>query len=445
MNTQFNTRPLLLILMVLTMLVWAAGAATADTKTGAGGDPAEFYGRRICEIEVRGNSRSLDTTVQRISDIETGVLLSEDAVAQARINLKKSGLFAEVDIKAVACRPDSAGVAAPDAEAVRLILEVEDKWTLIPVPFFSSDGESLMGGLIVIESNLLGTGKQLISGVMGGTEGLSGFAVFADPALLGSNYRLSLSASGGVGSEEIATPDGETALAFDNNSYGGSFGLGYRFTNRFEAGFRARIEQHELSGISGPAAAGLSSAQLAAEIGESQQQLGLEARYDATVPYGSLLKGFETAARATYSLVLDAPAIDAQASYNLPTIAGQRLRLLAAGGYGERSVISEEPVSGRDGFRTLPFGKATADDFWSAAVAYDVPVLTRGWGAMVISSFYEQGWYHSSAVGRFDFYGPGAGFRIYLRRIAIPALGVDVAYNLQSGRTVFSVAVGMRM
>ena len=32
-----------------------------------------------------------------------------------------------------------------------------------------------------------------------------------------------------------------------------------------------------------------------------------------------------------------------------------------------------------------------------------------------------------------------------LRRIAIPALGVDVAYNLQSDRTVFSVAVGMRM
>lgn len=424
--------------MVLTMLVWAAGAATADTEAGTGGHPAQFYGRRICEIEVRGNRRSLDATVQRISDIEAGALLSEGAVDQARINLKKSGLFAEVDIKASACQPD-------DTEEVRLILEVEDKWTLIPVPFFSSDGESIMGGLVVIESNLLGTGKQLISGAMGGTDGLSGFAVFADPALFRSNWQLSLSASGGVGSEEIATPDGETALEFDNNSYGGSFGLGYRFTNRFEAGFRARIEQHELSGITGPAAAGLSSAQITDEIGELQQQLGLQARYDATVPYGSLLKGFETAARATYSLVLDAPSIDAQASYNLPTIAGQRLRLLAAAGCGERSLISEEPVSGRDGFRTLPFGKATADDYWSAAVAYDVPVLTQGWGAMVISSFYEQGWYRSSAVGQFDFYGPGAGFRIYLRRIAIPALGVDVAYNLQSDRTVFSVAVGMRM
>lgn len=445
MNTQFTIRPLLLILMVLTMLVWAAGAATAETETVTGSDPAQFYGRRICEIEVRGNRRSLDATVQRISDIETGALLSEGAVDQARINLKKSGLFAEVAIKAAACRPDESSAGAPDSEAVRLILAVEDKWTLIPVPFFSSDGDSVMGGLIAIESNLLGTGKQLISGAMGGTEGLSGFAVFADPALLGSNWQLSLSASGGVGSEEIATPDGETALEFDNNSYGGSFGLGYRFSNRFEAGLRVRIEQHELGGISGPASTGLGSAQLTDEIGELQQQLGLQARYDATVPYGSLLQGFETAARAVYSLVEDSPSVDAQASYNLPTTAGQRLRLLAAGGYGQRSVISEEPVSGRDGFRSLPFGKATADDYWSTALAYDIPVLTQGWGAMVISSFYEQGWYRSSAVGQFDFYGPGAGFRIYLRRIAIPALGVDVAYNLQSDRTVFSVAVGMRM
>ena len=444
MNTRITKRPLLHSLMVMTMLLFAAGTAAAgpavaQSETGAAVQddsrpPAQFYGRRICEIEVRGNDRSRDATVQRIADIETGTLLSEAAVAQARINLKKSGLFAEVDIK-----------AAADADQVRLILAVEDKWTLIPAPFFSSDGDSLMGGLILIESNLLGTGKQLISGAMGGSDGLSGFAVFADPALLGSNWRLSLSANGGVGSEEIATPDGETALAFDSNSYGGSFGLGYRFSSRFEAGLRARVEQQELGNISGPAAAGFSASQLTDEIGEVQQQLGLQARYDATVPYGSLLQGFETAAHATYSLVQDSAAIDVQASHNLPTIAGQRLRLLAAGGYGERLVIGEEPVSGRDGFRTLPFGKATADDYWSVALAYDVPVLSQGWGAMVISSFYEQGWYRSSAVGQFDFYGPGAGFRVYLRKLAIPALGVDVAYNLQSGRTVFSVAVGMQM
>ncbi len=436
-------RPPLYSLMVLALFVGAIGPVTADTAAETGGNPEEFYGRRIGEIEVTGNTRSLDSTVKRISDIETGSFLSEGAVAQARINLKKSGLFAEVDIKAADCRPDAAEVDGDNA--VRLILEVEDKWTLIPVPFFSSDGESVMGGLVVIESNLLGTGKQLVSGVMGGTDGLSGFAVFADPALLRSNWQFSLSASGGLGEEEIATPDGKTALTFNSESYGGSFGLGYRFGNRFEAGFRARIEQHELGDISGPSTAGLSSAQLTDEIGESQQQLGLQARYDATVPYGALLKGFETAARASYSFVQDSSAVDAQAALNLPTTAGQRLRLLAAGGYGDRPLISEEPVSGRDGFRTLPFGKATADDYWSAALAYDVPVLTQDWGAMVISSFYEHGWYRSSAVGEFDFYGPGAGFRIYLRRIALPALGVDVAYNLESGRTVFSVAVGMRM
>ena len=143
--------------------------------------------------------------------------------------------------------------------------------------------------------------------------------------------------------------------------------------------------------------------------------------------------------------MVNSPSISGQAALNVPTLAAQRLRLLAAGGFGQRPLLSEEPLSGRDGFRTLPFGKATAKDFWSTAVAYDLPVLTQSWGAVVISSFYEHGWYRSAAAGEHDFYGPGAGFRVYLRKLAIPALGVDAAYNLQSDQTVFSIAVGMQM
>ncbi|HKK65667.1 MAG TPA: hypothetical protein VJ967_07420, partial [Clostridia bacterium] len=150
----------------ITMLLFTWGgiqtALAAETDT----EPAQaYYGREICEIEVRGNARTLDPVVQRIAGLETGSDLDEKSLTQARINLKKSGLFAEVAIKAQPCPAAGAGGSAgKSADApVTLILEVEDKWTLIPVPFFSSDGSSVMGGLVAIESNLLGTGKQLIS------------------------------------------------------------------------------------------------------------------------------------------------------------------------------------------------------------------------------------------------------------------------------------------
>jgi len=447
--------PLSALLYLLLFFVFTSGVfAAEELQTPSGGStqtqpqtqpqtptqtsPQAFYGEPIRAVKVRGNKRTRDATVQRIVQLKTDPILNKETLNQARINLEKSGLFAEVHLSVQPYEPYETESADTIPRGVALLVEVEDKWTLVPVPFFSTDGSTFMGGLIVIESNLLGTGKQLISGAMGGTDGLSGFGVFVDPALFQTRYKLSLSGGGGVGDQEIATPDGKTALSFKSNSISGSLGLGYQFTREFSAGLRVRLEQQEISDIKGPAAENFTQS-------ESQQQLGLQARYDATVPYGSLLKGFEVSGRGSYSFVKKNPAVHGKAALNIPTLSFQRLRLLAAAGWGDLPLIAEQPVSGSDGFRTLPFGKVTADDYWSAAVAYDLPVLSQDWGAMVISSFYEHGWYRSSAVGDFDFYGPGAGFRIYLRKIAIPALGVDVARNLQSGETVFSVAVGMQM
>jgi hypothetical protein len=92
-----------------------------------------------------------------------------------------------------------------------------------------------------------------------------------------------------------------------------------------------------------------------------------------------------------------------------------------------------------------PYNAVTADRWGSGAVLYDLPVLSGGWGALVISHYWEAGAYTNDEVDPRLFWGPGGGFRVYLRQVAIPALGLDLAYNVPDGGLVFSFTLGAQM
>lgn len=107
--------------------------------------------------------------------------------------------------------------------------------------------------------------------------------------------------------------------------------------------------------------------------------------------------------------------------------------------------IAEFSTSDRDGYRTLPYQATTADTWGSAAIAYDLPIFKTSWGTGVISHYWEAGMYATEIIEAQPFFGPGASFRIYLKKVAIPAMGIDIAYNMIDPAWVFSLTVGMRM
>jgi len=420
MKRKYALFILSIIQLVIQLVIISGGLFAAE-------DYQELYGRQIEAIEVSGNTRTNDNAVLRIGGVGTSTEFTRDTQSRIENNLTKSGLFASAIVQA---EPLVNG-------SVKIRIEVKEKWTLLPLPVFFTDGESVMGGLVVIESNLAGTAKQLISGVMGGTDGLSGFAVYVDPAVLQSSWRLTLSGGAGTEKQEVDTPDGSLAYVIKGEALSGSFGLGYKFTDALEIGGRIRFQQYLVDSVEG----GISLP----DGTYTEQQIGLQARFDKTIPYGSLLSGTLSSLEGSYLFKSGEFTQKGMLSLYIPTIASQRLRLLVAGGRGEKPFYLEETVSGRDGFRTLPFGKAVADEYISVSGGYDLPVLEKNWGALVLTGFYELGWYSSTFAGSHDFQGPGGGFRVYLRKVAVPALGLDLAYNLNSRALVFSVAVGMRM
>ena len=383
---------------------------------------------RIDSIHVEGLRRTREAVVLELIDTEPGDSINSTEAEKIEARLVKTGIFASVEVS----------LLSPEAGSTDLLIRVEEKWTLIPIPFFSSDGTEFSGGLILLESNLFGRNKRLISAGFGGTEGVSGFFVYADPSLFGSSWSASVSAAAGTGEVETLTGDETRVRAYSLTQQSAGIGIGYRLSPELRIASRLGFTAWEIADF----VAGIDP-QAPEEGSYLEPQISVE--YDNTRPLDVLLVGPEARLAARWVTLEEGSEISGRAVWGIPLPAESRVRLIGSGGYGSMPVIAESPISSRDGYRTLPYQATRADRYGSAAVFYDLPVLSADWGALVLSHFWEGGLYETEILEAQGFYGPGGGFRVYIRRIALPALGLDIAYNLADSQLVFSFAVGMRM
>ena len=390
----------------------------------------------VASIRIEGLQRTRESVIMNLIDIRPGDPVTEGLESEVEARLLKSGLFADVEVSVIENNTENPDAFAPVSADLRIV--VDEKWTLVPIPFFNTDGDDFSGGLILLESNLLGWNKQLISAGFGGTAGFSGFLLYIDPSLAGSPWSLSLSIGSGSAETETQRPDGELVRKVSLTQQSASFGIGYRLTR--ETRVRARL-----------AAAAWQIDEFTPGLDGKEIEDGgylepeVELRYDATRPLDVLLVGPEAEIRARALSQEGGLEVSGRASLGLALFQTHRLRLIGSGGYGEMPPLAETPISGRDGYRTLPYQATRADRWSSAAAFYDLPLLSAGWGALVLSHYWEAGLYDTEIIDPRPFYGPGGGFRVYVRQIAIPALGLDVAYNIADPAWVFSFTVGMRM
>lgn len=415
--------PALVVVFIAMLLGSGPGAVAVRAQ-----EPAT----RIGDIVIEGLRKTRESVVRNLFNVGPGDPLGAETISEIEAALVDSDLFAEVAVNAQPREPGTSDI----------IIEIDEKWTLIPIPFAASDGSSFSGGLFVIESNLLGLNKQLIGGGFGGTSGFNSFFVYVDPALFQSRWTGNLSAGVGRGEDERETGAGELVRRFSALQRSIGAGIGYRLTDDLEMNARIGVQQwQELDDAAGPAGSG------GTEIPERGTVFPLElsADWDATRAVDVLRVGPEVGTRVGLVLPDRLPTAMLRASLGLSLFDGHRIRLLASGGVGDLPPLLERVVSGRDGYRTLPFGSAAADSYGSGSAIYDLPVIRGGWGALVVSHYWELGARSADSIDQELFYGPGGGFRVYLRQVAIPALGLDVAYNLQGENLVFSFSLGAQM
>jgi outer membrane protein assembly factor BamA len=110
-------------------------------------------GAPIREISISGNEKTKDEVVLFVANVHLGEPCTPALVTRVRTDLETSQLFREVDVSVD---------RSPKYDGARLVIHVRDKhsWIIVPTLYTSPGNRGL--GLAYGDNNLLGTGRKLL-------------------------------------------------------------------------------------------------------------------------------------------------------------------------------------------------------------------------------------------------------------------------------------------
>jgi outer membrane protein assembly factor BamA len=134
-------------------------------------------------VTVAGATRTKGRLIESLAEkcLKKGDYRSWETVNAGALSqcISNSRLFRSVDVA---------------VGASELKVTVDERWTLIPVPYVYSSSDKRAAGLFIFESNLFGYGKTVAAGGSVATEGNSFSLMYFDPAVNFSNHTLSVMA-----------------------------------------------------------------------------------------------------------------------------------------------------------------------------------------------------------------------------------------------------------
>ncbi|HYG69603.1 MAG TPA: POTRA domain-containing protein [Anaeromyxobacteraceae bacterium] len=404
-------------------------ALAAVPILAAAAEPAAPAGVPVARIEVTGNTRTRTDVIVRALRLEAGDVVSVEALPELRRRVLNLRLFSAATVE---LRPAEDGAV--------LEVAVEERWTLLPFPFFSSSGGRWQAGLFAVESNLLGWNKTLVAGGMVSNRGGSAFGLYRDPAIRGSRWTSALSLSWSDTDRERVRRD-VVVDSYTDQRFEASAVVGRRLTPELEVsagGFSVINRPEPREGFAlAPPRGEVHGVQLAVEYeGQDYRDWfdeGLAARLrvqEGLEPLGSTRTFRRVSLAAEYTRALPlAHTFTVRASGDL--VEGD-------------PVLDALQLGARPGSRGFTQNGLWAEEAATLGAEYQVPIWRPRWGTLTANLFVDLGVARWLGHGT-DWAAPGLGLRVYLRNVAIPALGVDVTRAPDTGELVTSVAAGFSL
>lgn len=419
----------------LLVLFGALPLARADAPDDVAAEQRAFLDAHgdlpIAAIRVEGLRRTRASVVEQWIDCAVGTPLSRCDLRAIHERIRRLAIFSQIDV-ALQKTPNGA----------EIVIRLEEKWTLYPVPMLWYSPRTQLAGLILVEANLLGYNKGLGIGAVYSNRGWYTLAGYNDPNIGFTNAWATLHAFLGSGIVENDARDASVEQSFDMTRFDFESALGWTFWDRLSPAWTSvvRVARVGATHVAGgePATDGTVGIQGFYLVYSDRRYREL---YD---------EGLRLSAEVQHAFPLDrtTPAYD-DVSFDGKWARPAPLRgffdVRAHAFVGPLPIVFEERLGGLPGSRTLPGGGlVAADRYGSLSVEWQVPFWTLSFGTASALVFGEVGRYARNEQPAVTYGGPGAGLRFFLKRIAIPAVGVDVGYETGSRLVQFSVSVGYR-
>lgn len=361
----------------------------------------------IGSITISGLKRTRESVVYKILGVEEG----------DKISLFDEEVFTQEILKTGILRPGK--ITCNEYEDyIDINIEIKEKWTLIPIPIVSISGENQSYGFVLLEQNFLGLRKLLfVQSAYSTLAGLTGGIMYRDIDILpGDLYLL----TGGFLTNNSDDSYVHTA---------GILGIGKEFTKlilqsqfKYDHFIFDSSEQNQF-------------------ISNSFNIAYKDLYYTSTIQTGTSLSltltpGWNFGGSAMF-LKLNGTMNHSKEIFKNLYLAGR-----ISYQYFDSPTLLERYWGGSDNSRTLV--PVLCDQYTGGSVFLEYAFLDFGAGAVSSMVQYELGGYQHDSNNWNIYTGPGAGLRLYLKKIAMPAMGFDIAYNTFNNNFLFTLTVGMK-
>ena len=380
--------------------------------------------KKIGEITFLGLKKTNEKYLRRVLKDFEGKEASEENLKALENVLQQEQLFEEIKVNA-----DTSG------ESVSLSISLKEKISFLPLPFGAVSNGNAMFGLFVMDTNAFGVRDSFVLGGLYSASSMMGFAMYSKHAVDIAHPGFTLSASSSKSTTTISDEAENDVFEYDHKGFGAGLtiteklgkyvsvnaGCSYSYMNSDEADDEyaawgdaffgidriQTITPHFSVGIGATDWNGVFLSQKSIGFGGS---LLLTDFFDG--------EKWQKAQTASAKLVLQQPLFSPKF----------RLMSAAAAFWSHDAAITAWQGGSAANVSILP-SNFVSERLAGGNAGFEWAFATSKIGTFSAYGLYECAWAQNFAEDIVFAHGPEGGMKLYLSKIAIPALSFGMAYN----------------
>ena len=318
-----------------------------------------------------------------------------------------------------------------------LLVTVEEKWSIFPLPLVIASSGEFNAGIFLLDTNAFGMRDMVVLGGMYGSFGWSAMAMYnqtpRSEVLPGWNVFFIY----GRQEREAANRNEEIYSRYAVDQLRFSLGFNYLFFDLVTGSLSfsySDLRLRETDEVLAPPEDGASLLGISPGISMrqsswdgfflSQQVISLEYSYNYAISGNSFHQ------------------VEFRGIYEQPLFPGFRLNIRSGGVWKStlEPLFEEGPQKAQ--VSILP-RNYSARHYAGLSLGAEKHLYRARWGTISAQSAWQGVFSHGPVLdSQFD-HGPSIGIHFYLSRLALPAMGANIGYNINSGLFQFTFTMGM--